>query len=83
MHRTVSALLTARAFHAGVAVMLVHSFSPASRWREDFDAFAAALGATPLTADVHEIKLAGSPRLLIGWCKGAEEYLSVELPSGI
>jgi len=28
LHRTVSAIVTARSFHAGFAVMLVHSFSP-------------------------------------------------------
>jgi len=83
LHRTVSALLTARSFHAGAAVMLVHSFSPESRWREDFEAFAAALGASRLTNDLYEIKLGQSPRLIIGWCKGAQQFLSVELPGGI
>jgi hypothetical protein len=83
LHRTVSALLTARAFHAGTAVMLVHSFSPESRWREDFEAFAAALGGRRLTDDLYEIEPGQNPRLIIGWCKGAEEFLSVELPSGI
>ena len=83
MHRTVSATLTARAFHAGTAVMLVHSFSPAARWREDFETFASAIGGKSLTDDIYEIELSDGPRLLIGWCKGAEEFLSVELPSGI
>jgi hypothetical protein len=83
LHRTVSALLTARTFHAGTAVMLVHSFSPESRWREDFETFAAALGGSRLTDDLYEIELGQRPRLIIGWCKGAEEFLSVELPSGI
>ena len=81
LHRTVSAILTARSFHAGVAVMLVHSFSPDSRWREDFEAFAAAIGGNRVTDDLFEIELSESPRLIIGWCKGAEEFLSVELPS--
>jgi hypothetical protein len=61
LHRTVSALLTARAFHAGTAVMLVHSFSPESRWREDFEAFAAALGGSRLTDDLYEIELSQGP----------------------
>jgi hypothetical protein len=80
LHRTVSALLTARAFHAGTAVMLVHSFSPDSRWREDFEAFAAATGGHRVTDDLYEVELSEGPRLIIGWCKGAEEFLSVELP---
>jgi hypothetical protein len=83
LHRTVSAVLTARAFHAGNAVMLVQSFSPDSRWREDFEAFAAAINSKRVTDDLYEVDLAGSPRLIIGWCKGAEEFLSVELPSAL
>lgn len=80
LHRTVSAVLTARAFHAGTAVMLVHSFSPESRWRDDFEAFAAAVDGNRLTDDMYEIELNQGPRLIIGWCKGAEEFLSAELP---
>jgi hypothetical protein len=81
LHRTVSAILTARSFHAGIAVMLVHSFSPDSQWREDFEAFAAAIGGNRLTDDLLEIELSETPRLIIGWCKGAEEFLLVTLPS--
>ncbi len=83
LHRTVSAILTTRSFHAGAAVMLVHSFSQSSRWREDFEAFAEAIGGKQVTADLYEIELSEGPRLIIGWCKGAEKYLSVELPSGL
>ena len=81
LHRTVSAILTARAFHAGIAVMLVQSFSPDSRWREDFEAFAAAISSNRITDDLYEVERGDSPRLIIGWCKGAQEFLSVELPS--
>jgi len=65
------------------AVMLVHSFSQSSRWREDFKAFAEAIGGKRVTDDLYEIELDESPRLIIGWCKGAEKYLSVELPSAL
>ena len=71
LHRTVSALLTARAFHAGTAVMLVHSFSPESRWREDFEALAGALDGSRLTDNLYEIELGQRPCLIIGWCKSA------------
>jgi len=81
MHRTVSALLTARAFHAPVAVMLVQSFSPSSKWREDLDAFAQAVNAPEITPDLYELGTDRSPRLLIGWCRGASEFLSADLPS--
>jgi len=81
MHRTVSALLTARAFHAPVAVMLVHSFSQDSMWRNDFDAFCQELGCTSLSQDLLEVPNIKGPRLILGWCKGNEKYLSVDLPS--
>jgi len=81
LHRTVSALLTARAFHAPVAVMLVQSFSPESKWRDDFDAFCSGLKSKKIAPGVYEILGIVGPRLIIGWCKGDAKYLNVELPS--
>lgn len=81
LHRTVSTLLTARAFHAPVAVMLVHSFSMVSKWREDFEAFCQELRCTTLSQDLSEVPNINGPNLILGWCKGNEKYLSVELPS--
>ena len=81
LHRTVSALLTARAFHAPVAVMLVHSFSPVSKWRDDFEAFCESLGCIALSQEMREVPNIKGQRLLLGWCKGDEKYLNAELPS--
>lgn len=83
LHRSVSALLTAREFHAPVAVMLVHSFSPASAWRDDFSAFCHELRCNALSADLFEVPRNNGPRLILGWCKGSEKYLQVELPSAL
>lgn len=83
LHRTVSTLLTARNFHAPVAVMLVHSFCPASTWREDFTAFCAELSCSQITPDLFEVPGITSQRLLLGWCKGNPRYLSVELQSAL
>ena len=83
LHRTVSAILTARAFHSSVAVMVVHSFSPESLWREDFDAFAVAIGGKHLTDDLYEIPRETGPRLMLGWCKGDEQFLQAVLPSAL
>ena len=83
LHRTVSTLLTARAFHASVAVMLVHSFSPVSKWRDDFEAFCESLGCVSLSQELCEVPSIKEPRLLLGWCKGDEKYLNVELPSAL
>ena len=81
LHRTVSALLTARALHAPVAVMLVQSFSSESKWRGDFDAFCAGHACRELAPGLFEILGIAGPRLIVGWCKGDARYLDVELPS--
>ena len=83
LHRSVSALLTARAFHAPVAVMLVHSFCQNSTWRNDFAAFCAELSCKQITADLFEVPGVTGQRLLLGWCKGNAHYLTVELPSAL
>ncbi len=83
LHRSVSALLTARAFHAPVAVMLVHSFSPDSAWRDDFDLFCQNLDCKFLNPDLCEVPNVNGARLLLGWCKGNEKYLDSELPSAL
>ena len=83
LHRSVSAILTARAFHAPVAVMLVHSFSPNAAWREDFDLFCQALNCKNLSSDLCEAPNVEGARFLLGWCKGNEKYLEVELPSAL
>lgn len=83
LHRTVSALLTARAFHAHISVVLVHSFSPEAKWRDEFDSFCAGLDCAELVPDLYEVHGITGPRLFIGWCKGNTKYLNVELPSAL
>lgn len=83
LHRSVSALLTARDFHAPVAVMLVHSFCPNSTWRGDFSTFCTELSGRQLTDDLFEVPGVTDRRLLLGWCKGDTRYVEVELPSAI
>ena len=83
LHRSVSSLLTARAFHAPVAVMLVQSFSPSSAWRHDFEAFCSALSCRQVSLDLFEVPSTSSTRLFLGWCKGNHHYLSVDLPSAL
>jgi hypothetical protein len=83
LHRSASALLTAKAFHASVAVMLIQSFSPMSAWRDDFSAFCGELRCHPLSPDLFEAPGIDGVRLILGWCKGDEKYLEVELPGAI
>ena len=81
LHRTASALITAEAFHANSAVMLVHSLSPTARWREDYLAFCSALGAKPLSDSVCVVPGFERPKLYLAWCAGNKEFLEIELPS--
>ena len=81
LHRTASALLTAREFHAQAAVMLVHSFGNKPNLRAEFDAFCNALGTKPLSPGVNVAPTFSSPRLYMAWCSGNRKYLDVELPS--
>ncbi|MFD2366418.1 DUF6946 family protein [Pseudoduganella sp. GCM10020061] len=70
MHRTASAILTARQFHASTAMMLVHSFSEASRWREDFEAFCSAISAQKISDDAYTVVQFERPSLFLAWCAG-------------
>ena len=81
LHRTASALLTARDFHAKTAVMLVHSFGQQPSLRDDFDAFCKALGARDLGNGLHTVTVFSEPRLFLAWCNGDQRFLNVDLPS--
>jgi hypothetical protein len=79
LHRTVSAIDTARQFHAHVAVMLVQSFSSVGRWREDFESFSKALGAVIRADSVVEAPGHQAPRLFLGWCAGDQRFCAKDL----
>jgi len=81
LHRTVSALQTAQEFHACSAVMLVHSFSPTRRWKDDYLSFCEAMEATSVSPDMCVVQRFDSPRLYLAWCAGNERFLDVDLPS--
>jgi hypothetical protein len=80
LHRTASALLTARLFHADTAVMLVQSFGNKESLRADFDRFAEALAAQRVGSDMYSITAAESPKLFLAWCEGDSQFLEVDLP---
>lgn len=82
LHRAVSALLTARTFHAATAVMLVQSFSERGLWKDDFEIFANCLGATGLTHSVYRIDAFEAPAFYLAWVAGDRKFASVDIPSG-
>ena len=74
LHRTVSALRIAQDFAADSAVMLVQSFSPTSKWHDDFEAFARLFGEPPAKGSVTLIGNHGGIALYIGWCVGDQRF---------
>lgn len=83
LHRTASAILAARSFHAHVAVVLVQSFSPVGRWREDFEVFCRALGASPVPDALVSVKGHHAPRLFVGWCTGDQRFREIDLRAAV
>jgi len=75
LRRTASALIEAKRFNAPKAAMVVHSFSQASEWFEDYANFLKLFG---VVADVGELVCVGDRdgvELCLGWAKGAGRYL--------
>lgn len=74
LHRTASALIEAERFDAGLAGMIVHSFSPNLSWFEEFRAFAELLGFSIGPGEARSIQTPSGKRLMIGWAKGEEAF---------
>jgi hypothetical protein len=70
LHRTVSSILMARRFHARHAAMVVHSFSEADLWLEDFQAFLKVFGVSGDPGRVIEIPGHSDPTLSLAWVSG-------------
>lgn len=83
LHRTASALLSARQFHARTAVMLVHAFDTPANQRVDFEAFRNALGAEQVTPLVFKVPTIKDPALYLGWCDGDAQFRKVVLPNAL
>ena len=76
LHRAASAVIEAKRFSASQALMLVHSFSPASTWVADYAAFAALFGVTAKVNCVHSAGNRGGVELYLAWVAGNAQYLS-------
>lgn len=83
VHRTASALLTAREFHASVGVMLVHAFDTPAAQRGEFEAFRKALGAHEVAPFVYLVKQFRDPDLFLMWCNGDVSFRNSLLPSAL
>ena len=77
LHRTASALIEAERFGASLAGMIVHSFSPEGRWREDFERFVRLMGATVEPHAPINIEVPSGKRLMLGWASGDQRFRSL------
>jgi len=83
LHRTASALLTARDFHASAAVMLVQAFDTPTDRMQEFEAFAAELGATTVCSGVFHVPRFGAPSLYLAWCAGDPKFRKAVVASAV
>jgi hypothetical protein len=77
LHRAASAVLEAERFGARDAVMLVHSFSPANLWFDDFAFFASLFGLQTSVGQIVSTTARNGMPLHLGWIHGDEKYLTV------
>lgn len=75
LHRTAAAVIEAERFKTDRAAMIVHSFSPKSRWFEDYAAFCALFDIEAKANGASTISLPGGRQLLLGWAAGTPEFL--------
>lgn len=81
LHRTASAILVAREFHARAAVMLVHAWNATPEQRADFEAFSDAVRAEHCGAAVRVAPRSSAPKLYLAWCDGDPRFLRTVLPA--
>lgn len=77
LHRTASAVIEARKYHATKAVMIVHSFSQSCEWLEDYQAFVQLYGKEAQVGELVPVTRVDGVDLYVGWSKGSAEYLEI------
>jgi hypothetical protein len=70
-HRAASAVIAAERHHAGLAILLVHSFSPKDTGLTDFAAFVRLFGADATPGTVRKLTSVGGIQLYAGWVRGS------------
>ncbi len=76
LHRTASAVIEAERFHATCAVMLVHSFSQANEWFEDYARFLDLYGLTAVEGQPVCLAKPDGIMLYTVWVKGNAKFLA-------
>lgn len=75
LHRTASAIIEAKRFHATHAVMLVHSFSQSSDWFQDYAAFVTLMGGSAAENTMVPVGSRSGVSLHLAWVRGDAAYL--------
>ena len=70
LHRTASAIIEAKRFNARYGMMIVHSFSAAHKWFEDYQAFLKLFGITGAVNEVVKLAERESVSIYVGWVVG-------------
>ncbi len=76
LHRTAAAVIEAARFNASEAAMIVHSFSRAHAWHQDFEAFSALFSST-MEGRAKVVALPEGRRLRLAWAQGEDRYLGL------
>ncbi len=76
LHRTASAIIEARRFHANHAVMLVHSFGSKNEWFADYECFISLFGVSAAIDETVSVGKRSGVWLHFAWVKGEEQYLN-------
>ena len=76
LHRTASAIIEARRFHAKYAVMPVHSFSDEHAGFDDFATFVKLLGGVPENGGLGKVPGHADPELWVGWAHGRADHMT-------
>jgi hypothetical protein len=74
LHRAAAAILLAQRFHARAAALVVHSFSPESRWFSDFEAFGMALGSHFQDGELTSVGIKGGVPFFAAWAAGDQRF---------
>jgi len=75
LHRTASAVIEAKRFHATHAIMLVHSFSPTNECFEDFASFVSLYGPNITIGQLVKVTTIEGISLHLAWVNGNEKFL--------
>ena len=77
LHRAASAVIEANRFNAAHAMMLIHSFSQAHKWFEDYQRFLSLFGVKGDPNTITSVGRRGSLLLYFAWVRGEERYLRI------